>query len=356
MPTIFAMWWALTVPGVPGAPVATEAGDTLQSAPVEGTAAQAPGEDIRFSGLFQAWYLDGDGVSPRSFRLRRAMIKATGHLSESAHWTLSVDPAKALKMRNSYAVVGNTRTVSETSPNQASLMLQDAYLSLQMDRVRVDVGQFRIPLGYEGSVMSSSRLQTIERSLFASAGKMTQVRDMGAAARVDLPAGVGVTVGVFNGLGEDQNKTDTDAAKAVVGRFSYRPVDWLGLGVSGAWGGERGSAVARRRLGAEVVLEKGPVTARGELFRAMDGPVQRMGYYGLAAYRVGRWEGVVRYDAWRPDLDAPARSGLGIEDYLLGGSYYFMASPMVLKVNYVRRELDGPGGTNLLLMGLQAAW
>ncbi len=312
---------------------------------------------LKFSGLLQAWYLDGDAVSPRSFRLRRAMLKVSGDLSGSAAWTLSVDPAKALKLSNSYATVGASQTVSETRPNQASLLLQDAYLSFRRPGLRVDVGQFRLPVGLEGSVLSSSKLETVERALLASTGKLTQVRDVGAAARVDLPLETDLTVGVFNGLGEGQNGTDSDDAKAVAGRLGFRtPLTGLSVGVSGAWGGERGETEARRRLGADVALAHGPVKVRGEVIRATDGAVRRLGYYGLTAYRVGRWEAVLRYDAWDPDRDGTGEVK-EIRDALIGGSYFFAESPVALKLNYVRRDL-GPSGavTNLLLMEMQASW
>lgn len=312
---------------------------------------------VRFRGLLQAWYLDGDAVSPRSFRLRRSMLKLSGDLSESATWTLSVDPAKSLKLRNSYGMVGESRTVSETRPNQASLMLQDAYLRFRRDGLRVDVGQFRLPVGLEGSLLSSSKLETVERALLSSAGKLTQVRDVGAAARIDLPLELDLAIGVFNGLGEEQNGTDRDDAKALAGRVGFRtPLTGLSVGVSGAWGGERGEAEARRRAGADAAFARGPLNVRGEVFRATDAGIRRLGYYGLAAYRVGRWEGVVRYDVWDPDRGGSG-DGTELRDALIGGSYFFAGSPVALRLNYIRRDADpGGGATDLLLMELQASW
>lgn len=139
--------------------------------------------------------------------------------------------------------------------------------------------------------------------------------------------------------------------RSAPGRLGFRtPLTGLSVGWSGAWGGERGEAEARRRLGADLALAHSPLKVRGEVIRATDGPIRRLGYYGLAGYRVGRGEGVLRYDAWDPDREATG-DVTDIRDALIGGSYFFAGSPVALKLNYVRRDL-GPGGavTNLLLM------
>lgn len=360
------IWCAVLLLFIPGGAAGAGLpanGGPVPNAPTAGSSVDTAGEaaprlaDVRFGGLLQAWYLDGSSHSPSSFRLRRGMLKFSGSLSASSSWTLSVDPAKALKLRNSYAVVGQTQAVSDTRPNQASLMLQDAYLSVRGGRMRVDVGQMRVPVGLEGSVLSSAKLETIERSLFAAAGKLTQVRDVGVLARLQLPARLGVALGVFNGLGEDQNATDTDNAKAMAGRLSYgTPVPGLDLGLSGAWGGERSGAAVRRRVGVDVAFVRGSFKARAEWLRASSGDVRQLGYYGLAAYRHRRWEGVVRYDVWDPEVGGVGGGGVRTQDYLVGGSYFFADSPLSFKVNYIRRRSAGVGGTNLFLVALQAAW
>ena len=107
-----------------------------------------------------------DGAVVDTFRIRRSELKLSGDISPQAKWVVMFDPIKT------------------------SAPLQDAFISLQASRyIGLDVGQQKVPLGFEGT-QSSGRLDTVERTLFiadkARGGGWGDVRDLGVITRARL--------------------------------------------------------------------------------------------------------------------------------------------------------------------------
>ena len=119
---------------------------------------------VTLSGLLQVHYLgfpQNDGASQNeTFRLRRGELRLTGNITPRLTGTVMIDPAKGLRLNS-----GTTPSV-----NQSSSILQEIQLSYLLNQSKTsplygDIGQFKIPIGYEGDLVSSSALQAVERAL-----------------------------------------------------------------------------------------------------------------------------------------------------------------------------------------------
>lgn len=340
--------------------VAADSVDDATAAPAASSILVSTGQ-VRFSGLLQAWYSAADGADVSSFRLRRAEMKFAGNVTERAGWVLVVDPAKALKVNHSTSLVGDQEVVTDQQVNQASLLLQDAYVEVGFGPLEVQAGQFKVPLSREGLEVSSARLETVERAGFINAGKFGNVRDIGVMVTGSPAAPVTVQLGVFNGAGEHQNSTDSDDGKVLAGRLRVDGgLDGLSVGASGAWSGE-GSRSAQRtdRLGADIQMVRGPLTLRSEVMRGWDGLRRAGGYYGLASYRLGgSLELTGRYDLWDRDRSLET-SGANARErtYELAVSHLVGGPNTRVQMSLLRRDWGGLlDASNEVLVNFQTAW
>lgn len=321
---------------------------------------------IKFNGLLQTWFIGGNGGLTDTFRIRRAELKFTGEISRHFKWTVMIDPSKSLSLNNTFTTVSGTTVVKDTSVNQASRILQDAFITLSYwKRANINVGQFKVPLSLEG-LQSSGQLDT-ERALFASdrsrGGNYGDVRDLGFMVYGPLSKEVDYQVGVFNGSGENQNDLDKNDQKAVAGRLVARPtfIKGLQLGASGVWGnGQRADRPRRDRLGAESLFVRGPFTLKGELMTGSDGAIHRRGYYGHFAYRFDpKFQGIFRIDTWDPDTARENNPASATErDYVAGFNYFIREKYFKLQFNYLRKTFANGlvPSRNVLLLNLQTWW
>lgn len=310
-----------------------------------------PAPTVKFGGLLQGWYLAGDEGFNDTFRIRRAELKVSGELAKKFGWVVMIDPAKSL-------------TVSSGTVNQATRVLQDAFITVAGPHgTTLQVGQYRIPLSREG-VEPSASIDTVERALFlndrARNGNYGDVRDIGVSLRGTVAGRYDYNVGVFNSSGESQNDLDRDERKAVVGKFVATVVPGLRLGASGAWGGPEEAGRPRRdRLGGELLFTRGPLKLAAEVMGGRDGALERRGYYAHAGYRFRpRFEGIVRVDAWDPDLSRDGGLAAANEtDFTVGFNYNPIAT-LRLQANAVHKTFsdDALRDRNLLLVNLQTSW
>jgi hypothetical protein len=323
---------------------------------------------IRAGGLLQVWYAQGDGGFQNTFRVRRAELKLAGDVSTRARWAITLDAARALSTTSTTTDVNGTSFVTGTTVNQNSRILVDAYLALALPaRLELDVGQLKIPVGLEGGIQSPAALETVERALYTSdrvrGGIYGDSRDIGLLLRGPANHDVDYAIGYFNGVGESQNDTDRNRAKAVVARLAARMpfLRALSLGASGALSTRSTpDSVIRQRAGAEARLIAGPVLVKTEYMSGRDGNRRGAGWYAHVGYSpTTRLNLVVRQDVFDPDLDAESTVLNAREhDWIAGFTYDVPAFNVRLQMNYLRKLLS-PGiapGRNLVLTNLQAAW
>jgi hypothetical protein len=336
---------------------------------------------IRVGGLVQVWYAQGDGGFQNTFRIRRAELKLGGDVSNRARWAVTIDPARVLSTTSATTDVNGATVLTGTTVNQSSRILVDAFLAFALPaHLELDAGQLKVPVGLEGGVQSPAVLETVERALYTSdrtrGGIYGDSRDIGVLLRAPANRDVEYAVGYFNGVGESQNDTDHNRAKAIVGRFAARMpfLRELSLGGSGALsttnapdtvvGGGGGAAArggaGRGRAGAEARLAAGPVLVKTEYMTGRDGTRRGAGWYAHFGYSpTTHLNLIVRQDVFDPDLDAESTALNARErDLIAGFTYDVPAVNVRFQMNYLRKLLP-PGiapGRNLVLTNLQAAW
>lgn len=321
-----------------------------KTAPKPVTARSAP---VTVSGLLQTHalgYFSQNGPGARvsdTFRLRRGEIRLTAPITPRLTGTVMIDPAKNLTQNAAGAI------------NQSSNIFQEVALQYQLKKTAtsshfIDIGQFKIPIGYEGDQVSSGQLQFVERALlFAQRdianGGYGDIRESGVRLR-GTSGEFGYDLGVFNGFGERQNALAVTDQKAVIGRLFYRPksVEGLVLGVSGGTGSAGG--FDRDVLNAFAAFKRDKWTLQSEY---LDGKAQGplgtppvatlrdiKGYYGSVGYLfTPRIEGTFRYDYFDTDT---ALANADAKDITIGANYYLKGHNSKIQVNLVRRD-GNPG-------------
>jgi Phosphate-selective porin O and P len=333
---------AVPPPAGPAAPPAPPAPPKPPAAPaIPPLTVETGGIKLKMSGLFQGWYSATSGATVDTFRLRRAELKFRGDMGPRANWSIMVDAAK-------------------------SFSLQDAFASVVFSRALiVDVGQQKIPLSLAGT-WSSSKLDTVERPLFASDkarnGGYGDVRDLGVMVRGAAGSRIDYYGGLFNGLGESQNDLDKNELKSVAARVVARPPATSGLQIGGSFaldGFGAPSATARQRHGLELLYTRPAFGVKSEWMTGRDGETPRRGVYVEATRRLMRNLQVVgRFDSWDPDTRADTSANDARERDWLGGLTYTIANSGVwFQFNFVEKTFGNLlPSRHVVLANLQSTW
>lgn len=318
-------------------------------------------QPVTVSGLFQ---VQGNSLFSQSgpsaavadtFRLRRAELRVTGKITNRISGTVMIDPAKNLAL-NAVTVPPGGGAVTP-AVNQSTNVLQELMLTYNLSQKEnganfIDVGQYKIPIGYEGDLLSSSALPLINRALMFQlrdpfGGGYGDIRETGARLRGNAGA-AHYDLGVYNGFGERQNTVAQSDAKAIIGRLAYRPasVPGLALGISGGTGSTGGAP----RNDRTVINAFGAYTWDKWLAQAeyLQGDAQPLGggatrdvssYYGTLGYSfTPKLQAVARYDYFDANRNA---AGFAVKDISLGLNYFIKGNNAKIQANIVRR--DGTG-------------
>jgi hypothetical protein len=316
-----------------------------------------------------------------TFRIRRAELRLTAPaITPRISGVIMFDLAKQLSQ--------STSSSSNYAVSQSSTFFQEAQISYLLRKGRVpapgtttaagtstvppvpnniyiDAGQFKLPIGYEGDMVSSSATQIIDRALMFQArdpfgGGNGDVRDTGVQLR-GTQGQFSYWLGAFNGLGERQNSNSASDNKAVVGRLAFRPTSVPGLvvGVSAASGDNRNTGgtndgnsqrADRRLFNAFAAYKKNKWTLQSE-FVTTSADSQNAslssydrsarGYYGHVGYLfTPKIEGVLRYDYYNFDRNL---GDAAVRDLIAGVNYYIKGNNAKIQLNVVRRS----GGSDL---------
>ncbi|MBV9469826.1 MAG: outer membrane beta-barrel protein [Abitibacteriaceae bacterium] len=332
--------------------------------------------------------------TPNTLQLRRGEIRLTAPITSRITGMIMIDPAKQTAVSSTSTLVppkkgspaGTPSTVTTTTTlNQSTNPLQEIVLAYQLGKNAVgmspvtgaaaaksanaiELGQYKIPIGFEGDVVSSSAIPTVDRALMFTArdpfgGGNGDIRETGVRLH-GTAAGVDYNFGIYNGLGERQNALAAGNPKAFIGRVMYSPASVRGLavGISGAQGNQRntpaaGQQVQRDLLNAFVNYQRDKWTARTEyltgsnqLFVKAPGTKRDIrGYYGLLGYSfTPKLEGVFRYDYFDFANNlvpaAGAQTDPTVKEIVLGLNYYIKGNNAKIQANIVRRH----GGSGLV--------
>ncbi len=257
---------------------------------------------LKFGALLQAWWvMDHQGSSQNTFRLRRAEVAMKGDwpLGGGGHgapqarvfFGVMVDPAKVLEPHSVKAVDASGQQITATKVSSALSVLQDFFVGLSTPVADVSIGQFKIPVSFEG-FHSSGEILFAERALLSrglgtlpfsgtsykataddlglASGAYGDKRDLGVKAEKRLGP-VYYYVGLFNGAGA--NQLDPDSRKDLAARVEVYPAQGLMLGAAGyvtLRQGLRAAAGAKDRAEFNVRGEIGPLIVQGEYLFARD--------------------------------------------------------------------------------------
>ncbi len=350
-------------------------------------------QPVTISGLFQVqaagFARENGNAFPRqqsSFRLRRAEMRVTAPtITDRISGTVQFDFARGVSSSAAAGQQNLTTSQSILQEVQLSYLLKKASAQVGApaqagattstplpNNIFLDAGQFKLPIGYEGDLVSSGALQTIERALMFRArdfngGGRGDIRDTGLQLRGTLGGNLDYRLGVFNGLGERQDLLSTSNRKAYVARLMYRPrsFDGLSVGISGAQGNTgvaqlnaSGTPVAgnafqnfdRKVYTAFAVYKRNKITFQNEFSEGSDknkslgltaaAARERKfrGYYSSLGYLfTPQIEGVFRYDYF--DFDRNLSSSLGKTDareLTAGINYYIKGNNAKIQANIVR--------------------
>ncbi|GMV14135.1 MAG: hypothetical protein HS104_22040 [Polyangiaceae bacterium] len=298
--------------------------------------------------LLQGWLFvpRQEGVkAPSTFRLRRAELRIKGEIvPKRVGYQLMLDAAKVLDPEKTTVPTadGSTSVSVNQQPAGASAVsiLQDFFVTFLSDYADVSLGQFKMPVSWEGYSCSSSKLLFPERA--AVARKYGDKRDIGL--RIDkklFDERLYYSLSVLNG--EGQNRADSNNQKDVGLRVEARPIEEIMLGVVGYLGvTDRDRAGTKDRVEGDFRVEAAAALFQAEYIRAWDVPatgaprVQGQGFYAAAGYTFfDRLQPVARLGFIDPNVDA---SSSAKEDetwvYEGGLNYYVQKHEAKLQASY----------------------
>lgn len=305
-----------------------------------------------------------------SFRLRRGEIRLTGQITPRLSGAIMFDLAKTGSQTSTFtpAPNGGAGGTISTTNNQANNPLQEMVLAYQIrtdpkSPTFVDLGQYKVPIGYEGDLVSTGALQTIDRALFyretdnvsplnitnaGNGGGFGDRREKGIRLRGSITPQFDYNLGVFSGLGERQNTVnDVSDQKIPVARLIFKPrgLQGLQIGVSGAKGGNRfaGTKIDRRIINGFVVYKKDKITFQTEYLsgkgtvNVTPGTFKNVKtYYASLGYLfTPRIEGVLRYDTLKREFQTNA-TGNKTTEALIGLNYYLKGNNAKAQINLVK--------------------
>jgi len=322
--------------------------------------------------LLQGWFVTDvsdeqnvDSDVTDLFRVRRAELTVRGEIvPDRVAYAVMIDPAKVLEFRDATIDVepadpdnpGETVTVRQ--PASAVSAFQDFYLTFLTPYVDISIGQFKIPVSWEG-FNSSARLLFPERARISR--RWGDLRDLGL--RLAKRFGwFGFSAGVFNGGG--LNTFEMNDQKALALRLEFYPMDGLTLAaVAYDSVGERDTEGTQDRWEGDVRYEGGPFLVQAEYIAARDVGAAGAATYAHGFYAALGWtfaealQPVVRVGWYDPDID---RNGTGADDEFwqidAGLNWFIARNEAKLQLSYSRFQYDDRTPLNEVILAAQVSY
>jgi hypothetical protein len=320
--------------------------------------------------LLQGWYTaDITGTSAdeitNTFRIRRAEFSAQGDIVPGwVTYKLMIDVARVLEFGSANIDVtpadpdNPDEQVTVRQPVSPVSIFQDYFVTFTVPYVDISLGQFKIPVSWEG-YNSSSRLLFPERA--AVSRLLGDRRDLGLrlAKKFDY---FGYSAGIFNGAG--QNNYDTNNSKDLALRLEAYPLEGLTVaGVAYLSVGDREQSGTRDRYEGDLRFERWGMLFQGEYIYGHDvnssgADVYSQGFYAALAYTIaGIVQPMARVGYFDPNVD---EDGTGNNDELwqidAGVNWYLQGNDAKLSVSYSRYQYDTRTPNNQLIVAAQVAY
>ena len=265
-----------------------------------------------------------------SFKFKRARVGVRGEIYNDFHYYFQI----------------------ETSPfinGDGSVALLDAFVSYRKyNWAKMSVGSFKQPFSLEVSTPCHS-LTTIDRAIVLDQLVVPQ-RDYGLMVfGGNKYTRLNYAVALMNGSG--LQVSDNNSKKDIIGRVTYKPIDFLTFGGSFRYGYPNNTDDSRTTFGAELLVEYADFTFQseyvydeGDYSQEVSGGCggdlgalgeKRDGAYAMISYKT-KWNlhPVFKYEYFDSDLDTKE---VGYQEMMTLGANYFIGSHVRLQVNYQAR-------------------
>jgi len=319
------------------------------------------------------------GDTTTTLRIRRAELRVKGEIIPKVFgFNVMIDPARVLDNNRSTVNVGGGGTGTVTVNNQGTVtILQDYMVSFMTDYADVTVGQFKIPISYEG-YGSASKLLFPERAVVSR--RFGDQRDLGIKIDKKLGKHVYYQAAVFNG--EGQNKLDSNQQKDLALRLELYPIDGVMIGGAGYTGiSHRDSSPTKDRIEADLKVDIANVLLQAEYIYGWDGqtgqtPSKRTksdGFYAVLGYtiankvqplvRIGRFDSDTTKNLGgnnneRPSGTLPASAPFSDEmtSYEFGINYFLRGHDAKLQAAWSKYVFKDQLNRGELIIAAQAAF
>jgi hypothetical protein len=321
---------------------------------------------------FWAFGANQGGDTQTTLRIRRAELKVKGELIKKLiGFNVMIDPARVVDNNKSTLNVKDSAgtTVGTVAVNNQGTVtiLQDFGITVMSDYADVTVGQFKIPVSYEG-YNSASKLLFPERAVVSRA--YGDARDVGIKVEKKLGKHFYYQAAVFNG--EGLNKIDSNTQKDIAGRFEVYPIEGITVGLVGYTGvTHRDSSPTKDRLEADFKLDLAHVLVQAEYIHGWDGATGKTrregaGVYGVVGYTFfDKLQPVLRIGHYDPDVsqDLPGSgertnlpTGDEVTTYELGLNYYLLSDNAKLQLAWSKYHYENEVDRGELIIAAQASF
>jgi len=345
-------------PAVPEIPLATKLG-------IGKDGFWQPGATLQF----WAFGANQGGDTTTTLRIRRTELRVKGEIIPKFFgFNVMIDPARALDNNRSTLTTSDGATVAVNNQGTVTI-LQDYMVSFMSDYADLTVGQFKIPISYEG-YGSAAKLLFPERSVVSR--RFGDQRDLGIKLDKKLGKHFYYQAAVFNG--EGQNKIDSNTQKDLALRLELYPIDGIMIGGAGYTGvTSRDSSPTKDRIEADFRLELANVLLQAEYIHGWDGPTnvartESAGFYAVLGYtfmakvqplfRIGRFDSDVRGNL--PGKPSERGSTAPFSDemtsYELGVNYFLRGHDAKLQAAWSRFVFPDQNNRGELILAAQAAF
>lgn len=265
------------------------------------------------------------------FRFRRVEMGVSGALFDGkVQYKAAIEPMRALEFLDKpLKIVGSDgvatgETVTASQPFNATSIFNDMTVTYVTAYADVTLGQFRIPVSWEG-YGGSAKLLLPERAYAGT--RYGDRRDIGLRVGKSFKH---FSYGVFLLNGAGQNKVDLNVQKDVALRLEAYPVEGLMIGLVGYTSvGDLWLAGSKQRAEIDVRFERGPYLVHAEAIRGWDHAKDHLvtdsyGFHVGAGYTpVDFLQVGVRYGRYNPQMGTSNKGGKGA-DVVEGGLNWFI--------------------------------
>jgi hypothetical protein len=207
-----------------------------------------------------------------------------------------------------YMITDKILTSIEIDCGRGSLTPKDIYVEYELNHfLNFVIGQHKMPISL-GQLHSARRLLVIDRGevndVFKDYGYLG--RDIGISIQGEIlkrNSPLRYAFGVFNGNGY-QVAGDNDNTKQFVQRLTFGPVGNISIGINSTQRADSVTQDVMIAYGGDICYKKGALSIEGEILSGdTESGATMVGFYTIAAYRIGCFEPAIKVERLYLDSD-----------------------------------------------------